>query len=99
MLPREHLFLFFRRIETLRDHAAMDRWVLQVARNALRHTLRQRAKRRTEPLELEHDRLVFDDDVEGRELALRVLSLIERLPESERSLLQRLWFSPISLEE
>jgi RNA polymerase sigma-70 factor (ECF subfamily) len=98
-LIHDILITVFRRIETLRDPGAMDGWVQQVARNALRHTLRQRAKRRTEPLELEHDTLIVDHDVESRELASRAMALLRKLPERERKLLERLWFTPVSLDE
>jgi RNA polymerase sigma-70 factor, ECF subfamily len=99
-LVQEVLMIVLRRIETLRDPACLDGWVAQVTANAIKCTMRRRRLRRHESWEGLPDRQMpsFQTDLDGRDLATRVLEVIDRLPFSERALLTCYWFTPATLE-
>lgn len=95
-LVQDVLVTVLRRVDTLRDPACLDGWVAQVTANTLKYVMRQRRIRRHASFEALPDRQLptFQSDVHARELASRALGVMERLPESERVLLTRYWFSP-----
>jgi RNA polymerase sigma-70 factor (ECF subfamily) len=99
-LVQEVLETAVRKIGTLREPACLDAWVAQVTSNTLKYFLRRRRLRRHASLEglPEHDLPAFNGNPDARELAARVISVINRLPDSDRMLLTRFWFSPATAE-
>jgi RNA polymerase sigma factor (sigma-70 family) len=100
-LAHEVLITVFRRIGTLRNPACLDRWIDQVTINTLKYTLRQRRLRRHASWEAlpEQQAGWFWPDPEGRDLAARAIRLMERLPENDRILLQKYWFTSLTARE
>jgi RNA polymerase sigma-70 factor (ECF subfamily) len=99
-LVQEVLITVLRNVGTLRNPDCMDGWVNQVTLNTLRAFMRQRRKRRHASWEglLEHELPWFQADPDARELAGRVMALMNRLPHGDRALLESLWFSRATAE-
>jgi RNA polymerase sigma-70 factor, ECF subfamily len=98
-LVQEVLIAVFHRIDTLRDPACIDGWVSQITINTLRHTMRRRRLRRHASWEAlpEDQNPTCSVDVEGHQVALRALRVLERLPASDRALLATYWLSTSTL--
>lgn len=95
-LVQDVLITVFRKVGALRDPACLDRWVNQVTFNTLRYVMRQRRLRRHASWDGLTEQQVpsFQIDVDGRDLAGRVIEVMGRLPPSDRRLLTTYWFSP-----
>jgi RNA polymerase sigma-70 factor (ECF subfamily) len=98
-LVHDILLTVFTRIGTLRDPHCADQWVKQVALNMLNGAVRKRRYRRLAPPDAELDLPARPFDVEARELAVRALDVVERLPQADRTLLERRWFSRAPMRE
>jgi RNA polymerase sigma-70 factor (ECF subfamily) len=99
-LVQEVLETAVRKIGTLREPACLDAWVAQVTTNTLKYFLRRRRLRRHASLEglPERDLPMFHGNPDARDLAVRVLDVISRLPDGDRLLLTRYWFTPATAE-
>lgn len=99
-LVQEVLIIILKRIGTLRDPACLDAWVFQITNNVLRQTLRQRGRRRQTFRVgfVDDESPLFQTNVEAREIASRVISLMERLSPNDRALLLSHWFTPGTLQ-
>jgi RNA polymerase sigma-70 factor (ECF subfamily) len=99
-LVQEVLIIILQRIGTLRDPACLDAWVFQITNNVLRYTLRQRGRRRQTFRVgfVEDESPLCHTDVEARDIASRVISVMERLSAKDRALLLSHWFSPGTLQ-
>jgi RNA polymerase sigma-70 factor (ECF subfamily) len=88
------------KIGTLREAASLDAWVGRVTQNAISNFLRRRRSRRHISWEAspERDDPTFQGDSNARDLASRALRVIDLLPERERALLTRYWFSPATID-
>jgi RNA polymerase sigma factor (sigma-70 family) len=100
-LVHEVLITVFRRIDTLRDPACLDRWIDQVTVNTLRYVMRQRRLRRHASFEAlpEQQTGSFQPDMDARDLAARAIGVIDRLPANERALLLNHWFTSLTARE
>lgn len=72
-----------RRLDELRDDAAVAPWLCEMARNAARDLLRRQRRRGAQELSHDPQAPPQDDD----ELAARVLALVRTLPEAYRETL------------
>jgi RNA polymerase sigma-70 factor (ECF subfamily) len=99
-IAQDVLITIMRKIDTLRDPACLDGWVSQVTANTLKYVIRQRRLRRHaswEDLTEPHIPSV-QVDVHARDLAARVLHVINTLPPNDRNLLTTYWFSAATAE-
>ena len=99
-LVQEVLETAIRKLGTLREPACLDAWVAQVTNNTLKYFLRRRRLRRHASFEglPERDIPMSHGNPVARELAARVMDVISRLPDGDRMLLTRYWFSPATAE-
>jgi RNA polymerase sigma-70 factor (ECF subfamily) len=99
-LVQDVLETAIRKIGTLREPACLDAWVAQVTNNTLKYFLRRRRLRRHASLEAlaEGDLPSCHGSPDAREIASRVVHVIKRLPDGDRLLLTRYWFSPATAE-
>jgi len=99
-LVQEVLETAIRKVGTLREPACLDAWVAQVTTNTLKYFLRRRRLRRHASLEAlaERDLPSCHGNPDAREIASRVIHVIKRLPDGDRVLLTRYWFSPATAE-
>lgn len=88
------LITVFLGIERLREPRALDQWVAQITRSELRNLFRRRRTRRLDSLDAlpEHDDPSFQLDVDARDLAGRVMRVMDRLPPNDNALLAIFWF-------
>jgi RNA polymerase sigma-70 factor (ECF subfamily) len=88
------LITVFLGIDRLREPRALDQWVAQITRSELRNLFRRRRMRRLDSLDAlpEHDDPSFQLDVDARDLAARVMRVMERLPPNDHALLATFWF-------
>lgn len=93
-LVQNVLITVFLGIDRLRDPSALDQWVAQITRSELRHLFRRRRIRRHDSLDSIPEALdpSFQVNVDARDLASRVMRVMQRLPENDRSLLLTFWF-------
>lgn len=98
-LVQEVLVTVILRVGTVRNPACLDAWVNQVTMNTLKTVVRQRRLRRHASLETvpEQQRPTFNHTFDERDLAGRVMSVVNRLPPCDRALLATYWFSPATL--
>jgi RNA polymerase sigma-70 factor (ECF subfamily) len=94
-LVHEVLITVFLRIGTLRDPVALDAWVARITTNTLKYALRRRRVRKSVSFDTlsEAQLLPWQSDLDGRDLALRAVRVLDRLPEKDRTLLVRYWFT------
>jgi RNA polymerase sigma-70 factor (ECF subfamily) len=99
-LVQEVLETAVRKLGSLREPACLDAWVAQVTNNTLKYFLRRRRLRRHASFELlpERDIPMSHGNPDARELAARVMDVISRLPDGDRMLLTRFWFTPATAE-
>jgi RNA polymerase sigma-70 factor, ECF subfamily len=98
-LVQDVLIAVFRRIGTLRDPACIDAWVSQITANMLKHTMRRGRLRRHASWEAlpEEQNPTVQLDLEAHQLAVRAMSVMDRLPPTDRTLLCTYWLSAATL--
>lgn len=87
-------------VRSVRDTTRLDAWVAQVTVNTVHSALRQRRYRRLVSLDTlpECQLPVFWTNQDTRDLARRLLGLVERLPAPDQRLLMSYWLSPLTVE-
>jgi RNA polymerase sigma-70 factor (ECF subfamily) len=100
-LVHEVLIKVFTGIERVGDLGSLDRWVTQVAINTLRARIRWRKHRRHSSWErVPEPQLPCErPDPEARDVAARAVRTLARIPERDRQLLLRHWFSDTTVGE
>ena len=95
-LVQEILLTVISKIDTVRDPACLDWWVVQVTANTLKQVVRRRRLRRHTSVEdLREPQIpTLQVDFQARELAGRALEVMHSLPACDRALLTSYWFSP-----
>jgi RNA polymerase sigma-70 factor (ECF subfamily) len=99
-LVQEVLITVLRKVGTLRDPACLDGWVAQVTANTLKYVMRRRRIRRHASWEglPERQMPTIHNDLHARDIAMRALGVLERMPPSEYELLMAYWFTPATAE-
>jgi RNA polymerase sigma factor (sigma-70 family) len=88
------------KLGTLREPARFDAWLGRVTANTINDFLRRRRLRRRAAGEAfaERSAPTFKSDFDARDLAARAIRILYLLPESDRALLTRFWFTPATKE-
>lgn len=99
-LVQDVLVVVISKVNTVRDIACLDWWVVQVTANTVKQLVRRRRIRRHTCLEDVAEALLptIPTDFEGRELAARLLQVMLSLPRNDRALLTNYWLSPATAE-
>jgi RNA polymerase sigma-70 factor (ECF subfamily) len=95
-LVQEVLMTAVRKLGTVRDPTCLDAWVAKVTANTLKYFLRRRRLRRHASFDaiVEAQIPATQPNPDARDLAERVIRVIQRLPERDRALLTTYWFTP-----